>query len=119
MKIKSPYLNIEYVGGLQESMEYIVRVFMVIPQGKKAKSNMLRINGVKKKYRIGGFDTIDCSQFLVQLEDDPTAVQTVEHFESVPFIKPVGVKHIWITIDDDGTIQPDEGAVGNYDDPDG
>ncbi|OEK04407.1 hypothetical protein [Roseivirga misakiensis] len=117
------YLSLEYQGIDSATRKEVFKIhaFLYIPEGSGVEvvsNEIIRDNPKIQTYdELSGYRK-QCSKFIIQLKNGngPTGVI---HFESQPFLRDRGIDHVWVKPKGHSTANPDEGAVGNYNDPDG
>lgn len=116
------YLSLEYKNTEGDNPRYKLHAFLYIPPGQNIDIDNLEIvrdpiDPIKDRIRLDG-TRLKCSRFLIKLKmgNGPTGIV---HFESKEFTQDPGINHVWVRTTGHPSVNPNQGAVGNYDDPDG
>ncbi len=118
MRVNKPYISVHR--DKKDKTKFRVSALFLPQKGRTAKSLELIYDGVKQKTREDG-SVINCSKFIISLKREPGFHHWLPlHFKSKSFLKDSNAEFIWVTTEGGGFGgSPDEGGVGNYEDPDG
>ena len=117
MREKRPYISIEKDGN-----NFRVHALILLEPGYELVSPGLVPDGIKRKSRNTG-PAIICNKFLIEIADTGATVTDPQHLVSSWHPRPLDengklVDHIWVHVKSDFDSTPEDGSVGNYDDPD-
>ena len=125
MRQNKPYISLQ-----QKDDKYRVHVVIKLRYGLKVdtSSDSTGIQIIGKRLRNRRTSTGDTNpvpvdhtklQIDVLKDSAPTTASNIIHLTSTWFLKDAGVEYIWVKVVLPAGIQPNDGAIGNYDDPDG
>jgi hypothetical protein len=110
-----PYLSLQRIQTPDEPDQYVMHIFLLLDDNKKASCQVLPGTHVKN----GSIRKRMCTKIFVQVEPAPGQLNpSPVHIETPPFERPDGVDKIWVFVKPIVGGNPDEGGVGDYDDPD-
>lgn len=116
MRKLRPYISIERVHG----NEYIVHALVYLEDNQKLRSNKLQPRGKVSKGRHADLgNPEDRTKFVIEIDSAPGTINTQPvHLTSDKFTRHKGVRNVWVFCETPVDGNPDEGGVGDYDDPD-
>lgn len=113
MRTKRPYISIERTDAQHDL--YKVHALLELPTSLEVVSNKIIYDGIET--RKGAIRSIRCSKFLLKLKPGVSTGGVIP-FESDEFTRDEAIEYIWVKVVDPQGVEPNEGAIGNYEDPD-